>query len=365
MKVARSQGVLLVAVLTLSPAPGQLTAAPASPPASFPPSPPAISLTVTSRLVVVPTLVRSATGDLVHSLAASDFTLLDNGLPQQLSLEADENVNDPQPLALVVVLQTGGAAREHFADYAKLPTMVGYMTSGRAAQVALVTFDSQPEDEWDFTSNLDDLKDGLSAPEPGDHGAAVLAAVDHAIGMLQGQPAKVRRVVLLLSQASDEGSKVPVADVVRRLGESNITVFSVSFSPEKAWLKHQFTQPRSGEKPYVMSPDHAPILYTFSLSTPLGVALRAMRTKSAVEIASLSGGQSASFDGRLSLERQLAALANDLPNRYLLSFRPSSALAGFHALQLRVATHPEFHVSARAGYWATGLPSTPEVPPVP
>lgn len=69
--------------------------------------------------------------------------------------------------------------------------------------------------------------------------------MDHAIGMLQQQPLTRRRVILLLSQTHDDGSKLPSADVVRRLGENNITVLSATFPPEKDWLKHQFTQPRS------------------------------------------------------------------------------------------------------------------------
>ena len=306
------------------------------------------SLTVSSRLVIVPTLVRTGSGELVHSLSAQDFTLLDNGVSQQLSVDENRNL----PLALVVVMQTGGAASEHFADYAKLPTMIGSLIAGRSAQVALITFDSQPEYEWDFTTNLDDLKDDLAHPEPGDRGAAIFQAVDHAIDMLLGQPPGARRVVLLLSQEHDDGSKIPLQSMVRRLGENDITLLSATFSPEKTWLKHQFTGPRSGEKPYVMTPDHPAILYTFNISTPLGMALRAMRTNAAAEIASLSGGEAVSFSDKSSLERQLVSLTSDLPNRYLLSFRPSGEAAGFHALQVRVNQHPEFGVSARTGYWA-------------
>lgn len=108
-----------------------------------------------------------------------------------------------------------------------------------------------------------------------------------------------------------------------------------------------------------MSPDHAPLLHTFNVSTPLGITLRALRTDAAATISSLSGGESVSFADRRSLELQLAALANDLPGRYALSFRPSSDTAGFHVLQVSTPGHPGFHVLARSGYWAATLPSAP------
>jgi hypothetical protein len=78
------------------------------------------TLTVTSTLVVVPTLVRSPDGNLLHTLSAQDFKLLDNGIEQSISIEESER----QPVAIVVLLQIGGAGSRQFASYAKLPTML-------------------------------------------------------------------------------------------------------------------------------------------------------------------------------------------------------------------------------------------------
>jgi hypothetical protein len=59
----------------------------------------------TSTLVIVPTLVRSASGELVTDLDASHFRLTDNGIEQKVSVAEAEN----QRLAVVVLMQTGGA----------------------------------------------------------------------------------------------------------------------------------------------------------------------------------------------------------------------------------------------------------------
>ena len=121
-------------------------------------------------------------------------------------------------------------------------------------------------------------------------------------------------------------------------------------------MKDQFTKSRHENAPYQISPDLPPLLHTFDLGTPLGVALRALRTNAASEVATLSGGESVAFGDRRDLENQLAVLANHIPNRYMLSFRPSSDQAGFHALQVFLPAHPELQVAARTSYWLTAPP---------
>ncbi len=308
-------------------------------------------ITSTSTLVIVPTLVRSPMGELVTNLGASDFRLTDNGVEQKVSIEEVER----QPLAVVVLLQTGGAAPRQFQNYRGVDTMLNYMMGNSQHRIAVVTFDSQPEEIWDFTSNVDDLKDAFTSPGNGDGGAAIVDAVDYGIDLLKQQPASARRIILLFSQPQDDGSKAHAADVVRRLGESNTTIYSITFSPEKTWLKDQFTKPRHGNPPYQLSPNLPPLLFTFDLGTPLGVALKAMREDTAAEVADLSGGEHVRFDDKRDLEHQLSVLANHIPNRYTLSFRPSSNAPGLHTLKVQVVHQSiSLDIAARTSYWSAG-----------
>jgi VWFA-related protein len=330
---------LLIAATTFGQAP---PVAPQSAPAT---------ITSTSTLVIVPTLVRSASGELIHGLKPSDFRLTDNGIEQKISIEDIER----QPLAVVVLMQTGGTAPRQFQNYRNTGTMLSYMMGSSAHRVAAVTFDSRPEDQWDFTANIDDLDDAFTKPEDGDHGAAVVDAVDYAITLLREQPPQFRRIILLLSQPQDDGSKAHAEDVVRRLGESNTTIYSVTFSPEKTWLRDQFTKPRHEQPPYQLNPAGGPaVMHTFDIGTPLFTALRAMRTDTAAEVATLSGGEHVCFDNKAELERELGEIANHIPARYILSFRPSSKQPGFHSLSVRVVNQMEpLDVAARSSYWST------------
>jgi VWFA-related protein len=308
------------------------------------------SITTTTNLVIVPALVRAPSMDSLPTLKASDFLLTDNGVAQAVTLEDVEH----QPLAVLVLLQTGGAADEQLRSYAKLGTMLTYLTEKHPHRVALLSFDSQPEYAWDFTLRVSDIEDGFLHPRRGDGRAAILDAVDYGIDLLSKQPPTYRRIILLISQTHDDNSSVQAEDIIRRLGENNITIECLAFSPEKAWLKDQFTKPRHENAPYQYAPNLPPLLHTFNLGEPLGIALKAMREDTSATVAQLSGGESLLFSSKAGLEEQLAVLANHFANTYSLSFRPTSKTPGFHSLQLRIAGHPDFQISARASYWATG-----------
>ncbi len=313
------------------------------------PAPPPSTIQARSNLVVLPTLVRSASGDLIHGLNAASFRVTDNGVPQKITLEAEED----RPLSILVVLQTGGAAPRQFADYRGLATMIDYLAGSSKYNAGVLTFDSRPEDTWDLEPNARSLNAVLSKPDPGDRGAAVLDAVEYGIGILSKTPPSTRRIMLLLSQPQDEGSKAHAEDVVRHLGENSITLFSLSFSPEKKWLKDQFTGPREGNPPYQLSPNLPALLYTFDLSTPLFVALKAMSHDTAAAVATLSGGEHARFDDARRLDQQLASIANHIANRYVLTFTPSAPTIGFHRLHVEVLGRSPLDISAREGYWLT------------
>jgi hypothetical protein len=72
-------------------------------------------------LVEVPVLVKTKGGQVVFELTADDFVVTDDGVPQQVRIEED---TDGRPLALAVVVETGGAGRRHLADYAALDAVL-------------------------------------------------------------------------------------------------------------------------------------------------------------------------------------------------------------------------------------------------
>jgi VWFA-related protein len=306
-----------------------------------------------TTLVVVPTLVQTPAKDLVFSLTADDFALTDNGAPQRIRLEEDSS----RPLSLVVLMQTGGAARQQFANYTHLETMLASILGGAPNQVAIVNFDSRPEYDSPFTSDIAQWTDAINRPEPGDGGAAIFDGLAYALDLLKQQPSNNRRAILLISQQYDSGSSTKLKDIIRNLGETNTAVYSITFSVEATKIKQAFTNPEKQRRPASLDKgvelgDGQQYVNYFDLTAPIALAIGAMRKNLSAEVASLSGGESSGFSNRLELDDALSSLSNHIHNGYLLSFRPTTNEPGLHTLKIDVAQHPEFLVKARTNYWA-------------
>jgi hypothetical protein len=124
--------------------------------------------------MLVPALVKTKSGETVFSLAADDFILPDNGVPQTLQLEND---TDSQPLALVVIVETGGQGTRHLRDYDNLGTELDAVISDVRHLVAVVSFDSKPRIAQDFPDDTDAAAKTIANLNEGDQGAAILDAL--------------------------------------------------------------------------------------------------------------------------------------------------------------------------------------------
>ncbi len=214
-------------------------------------------LTTQTSVVIVPALVRTRDGAVVYTLSAKDFKLTDNGIPQALNLERETG---SEPLALVVVVEVGGAGARQFRKYdtiaPPIAPMLASIVGNVARQVAVVTFDSHPQLIQNFTGDLDEAADALRSLQPGctrqehydnctgpdpihdkplgDNGAAILDSLAFAVGMLRPIPVGYRRAVLLVSETLDRGSETTVAQAVRDITDSNTTIYSIGFSTGKS-----------------------------------------------------------------------------------------------------------------------------------
>jgi hypothetical protein len=148
--------------------------------------------------------------------------------------------------------------------------------------------------------------------------SAFVDAVSYGIGLLEQQPPGTRRV-LLLSQPYNDGSKDRPDELVLRLGENSTTIYSLTFSPQKQWLKDQFTRKRRDNPPYEFSPG-IELLQSFNLSSPLTMAWQAMQKDTASEIVLRWRGDA--FWQQQEPGARSWRAGNHLPNRYTLTFRP-------------------------------------------
>ena len=288
------------------------------------------TITAVSNLVVVPTQVRSPNGSPILNLRTQDFNLTDNGVQQTLLAESI----DGQPMAIVVLMQTGGTAPRQFQNYRTFNLLLKALLSSTpdlkiartSHKVALVTFDSHLREIWNFPPQIDGLKHAFANPERGDSGAAILDALNCGLALLEQQSPAFRRIIFLLSQSKDSESQTSTKNLVQRLAASNTTVYSISFGDKQA--------------------------KTRSAPSTLEQAADFMRQDPAVEAAALSGGEFVALQHTDDLVRTLSILATDFANSYTLSFHPSVARPGFHMLNIQFARKSAHHrIAARAIYW--------------
>jgi VWFA-related protein len=334
-------------------------------------------VTVRSNLVLVPALVKTKSGEVVFSLTADDFVLTDDGVSQPVRIETD---TDSQPLALGVIVQTGGLGALHLADYRGLDAVLDFIVGGVPHHVAVVAFDSTPHLEHAFTPNTDAAAGTIATLRAGDGGAAILDALSFGIRLLSKQPPEYRRAVLLFSETIDSGSRTSLEDAIRAVDDTNTAIYSFGFSSTRAAVSHEASKlPRPGGSPYSDKPypkggcmSHDPdadpdahgkrSVQALDCASDLLPPLRLARmvydaAKDGLarnvpkSVAELTGGEYFAFKDRKTLSRRLISIANDVPNYYVLSFRPQSPHSGFHALNLRLTDRPELRLKARKAYW--------------
>ena len=333
------RGFLFVAVMVLA----QMASAPAQqlPPVEPPqpmPVPPGESanLRVTTTEVLVPTLVEKRGGSILYGLKAGDFVLEDNGVPQKIRVQEEM---DTAPVALVVAVEEGGASVLEFDKLARMGPLLDVFLTDPRSQAALVGFDSVPHLLEDYTHNGDQINIDLEHLQPGDGGAAILDTVNYAVALLETQPKDFRRVLLLISEERDHGSKhTRAAQLIQKIGESDVLVLSVSFSPALAELGHDV---RDSE------PDQA----TMNMVSALVMAIRAFKKNVAKEVAVESGGEYTTFVGDKRFEARVMSAAKDARNRYLITFRPTDLTPGLHTIRVRTTQDYGARIVARANYW--------------
>ncbi len=290
---------------------------------------------VNSNVVLVPTLVEQKSGAVVYGLGADSFSLTDNGVPQKIHVDDDL---DTTPVSLVVCLEKGRSSELEFEKFARLAPLLDLFLGPGNGEVALVEFDSKIDYQEDWTHDTDELRADLEQLQPGDGGAAVLDAAGYGINMLEQRPPDRRRILLLVSESRDHGSKqVNARQLVERIGTSNTLVLSLTWSPVKAEYLDQLTHPGTGG---------------ISVIELAKLATNAMKANAAKSLAVMSGGEAMSFTKERGFEDRVSEMASHARNRYMLSFRPTELTPGLHRLQVELKGDLPARVVARTDYWA-------------
>jgi VWFA-related protein len=298
------------------------------------------TIRVTTNEVLVPTLVEKRGGGIVYGLKPNDFVLEDNGVRQKIRVQEEM---DTAPVALVVAVEEGGVSALEFDKMAKLGPLLDLFLSDGRSEAALVGFDSVPHLIHDYTRSGDEVGEALKHLQPGNGGDAILDTVSYAVDLLEDQPKEYRRVLLLVSEKRDHGSKhTKPEQLVKKIGRSDVLVLSVSFSPSRAELLHDIKD--SGDD------------RTMNLFSTVAMIVQAFKKNVAKEVAHMSGGEYTTFTGDKGFEQRVVDAAKHARNRYLITFSPSSPTPGLHTIRVQTAQDYGARIVARANYWLAAEP---------
>ena len=285
-----------------------------------------------SSFVWIPTLIKSRNGAELAEVAPIDLRVSDNGVTQHF----EEIETKGLPISLVILMQTGGPAAQFLRTYEALPELIGSLVGDSVHEITFTTFDSRVEQIWHFPTRTDGLDYALRNQRAGGKGAAINDAVAFGIRQLQGEPGKFRRVVLLLSQPTDEGSSITPVALLKQIGTSSTVIYSLTFPDGKSH------ETRSKERRILKSADD-----------PIADAIQSLNDRTAEQLSHLTGGSNLRFLDEPSFNSAMLQAASDLRHTITLGFQPRCCQEGFH--RITVSTKfPKQKVTARQFYW--GLP---------
>ena len=187
-----------------------------------PPSSPQAVITVNSNLVDVDATVTDHDGNLVTGLKKENFRLLDDGQPQQISNFGPSDA----PITVVILLEYGSTFWNYFAARGAY-WAEGFLTHLKPQDwVALKTFDLNTHLVQDFTQNKSEVdQDIQQLGFPTFHEAVLFDAIYQTVDQLRD--VKGKKSILVIASGYDTFSKHNLDQIMDRLKESEVTIFSV------------------------------------------------------------------------------------------------------------------------------------------
>lgn len=328
-------------------------------------------------LVNTPVTVRDSKGQMVTTLVAKDFRVTDQGVPQAIS-HFDVGGD---PISLVVLYESSSRVEPLLPALQKTGILVTETVLGPTGEAAILGFNDSVDHLLDFTSNADQIQKTVAHLKLGTSGAKLFDAMAAGVEMLstrrQASAATAetnkggeghRRVLLVISEARDDGSDAKLGEVLRKAQLANVTIYSVGLSTTRAELQKKPEDNRTlisppGTYPLPPIPGTPPRPVESDPRTSGTVDLMAAviwavtHAKNEVagnplELATAgTGGQHiATFKDR-SIEKAIDEIGGELHSQYTLSYTPTgTSESGFHEIKVTV-DRKDLKVRSRPGYY--------------
>jgi Ca-activated chloride channel family protein len=177
-----------------------------------------------TSIVAVLSTVTDAQGRLVPSLDRDQFTILDNGKPQEITFFQ----NETQPFTVVVMLDFSFSMNANL-DLLKAATEQFILRMLPADKGQVGAFSDKIEFSGTFTSDRDDLIGALKDLQFGNP-TRLYDAIDASIDMLED--VQGRKIVLVFTDGDDTASRKGQGDVLDKAREQEVMIYAIGLEAE-------------------------------------------------------------------------------------------------------------------------------------
>jgi Ca-activated chloride channel family protein len=266
------------------------------------------------RLVSLFVNVTDHTGAIVGGLAREDFTLTEDGRPQQIAVFERQS---ELPLNLTLAIDTSGSVRKDMSLEADAARHFAHAILRAQDQMSLLEFATYVRELTPFTNKVAQIDRGL-AQLHGDWATAVYDAI--VLGSQRLGPRQGRKVLIVISDGDDTAKSSTYADALEEALRNEVMIYSIIDVPIEASAGRD------------LGGEHA--LITLSEQT---------------------GGKSYYVsDG--GLDKAFARVSDDLRTQYLIGYYPHNQEPGrqFHRVQVTIprAAAEAFNIRHKTGYYA-------------
>ena len=318
--------------------------------------------------VLIPVTVTDQNGNLVSGLEPYEFQLLDDGVPQRIT--EDMAVH---PISLVVAIQSTATARQILPAVKQVAPLFDTLVIGETGEMAVIAYDHRIQKMTNFTSDPNQIRAAFDKLKPGSRDGHLDDAAMEGILMLRNRGSHRKKILLLIGETRDTGSRVTPRDVLTMAEFNDVEIYSVNMSH---WL-NQFTTQAEPNRPNPVPVEGRMALPMGNLETPTTVrqtnmgnympifneifqAVKGIFVPNPMEVyTTYTGGREHGFVSLSGLEKSITQIGEEIHGQYLLSFSPSNRRTGYHEVEVRVLTSPNLRVRARPGYWIAGPDTGP------
>lgn len=269
---------------------------------------------VMSDEVTLPVTVLDMRHRMVNNLDQRDFTVFEDGQPQQITRFSHEDI----PVSIGILVDNSGSMREKRAAVSKAVVNL-IKASNPDDEAFIVNFNDDSYLDQDFTNKIPLMQEALDRLDSRGGTAlydSVIASADH----LAKGAKHPKKVLLVVTDGEDNESRESLEQAIRSVQN-----------------------------------DNGPEIYTIGI---LGTEGKQRRAKRALEALSAQTGGVAFFPKNLTEVDEISQeIAHDIRNQYNIRYKPSNPQANGGYRTIKVEAHApgykELEVRTRSGYFAS------------